>query len=133
MVEDYEGNGEWDGSLNGRKSLGDEFRRILIGKGNANCSPDFQKYRSNFTETRHFKRKIHFFPWGSRGLPPFPLLAQNHASLLDPPLRPTELQPDLRLWISSPTKFIFYFRSCVFWSVLSGAVEFQTKVFRKPC
>jgi len=32
-----------------------------VGDANPNYPPGFQKYRSEFTETRHFKRKFHFF------------------------------------------------------------------------
>jgi len=83
-----------------------------MGKGNANCSPDFQKYRSNFTETRHFKRKIHIF-LGIEGPTPRSHFSPQ-PSLLDPSLRPAEFQPDLGLWISTPTNLNFHFEIVIF-------------------
>jgi len=60
----------------------------------------FKNYRSKFTKTRYFKRKILFFFWDgpSRSLPdPFPVdpATRSQSSLLDPPIRPQEFLLDL--------------------------------------
>ena len=45
-------------------------RISLVGETNANCPPYYRKRCSQFSKTRHFKRKIHFL-WGE-GLHPTP-------------------------------------------------------------
>jgi len=48
--------------VHGRKAQGEgtSTPEIRVGDANANCPLIFKKNRSEFTKTRHFKRKIHF-------------------------------------------------------------------------
>ena len=72
---------------------------------NANFPIGCQKYRSEssseFTKTRHFKRKIIVFFWeGSNASPYLSPVDPTHRpqpSLLNPPVCPLEFKPDLRL------------------------------------
>ena len=72
--------------VNHGKGTEDKSTRIWSGGDtNANCSPDFQKYRSDFTKTRHLKRKFIFFlgRGDPRHLPPVKLQL-THLPPVDP-------------------------------------------------